>query len=75
MYGYTFFIIFISLFIGHHQTIELYDKLNHLIEYVTNHTDSQKADLMLGIYLCEGNFSIFFDSEFISFVLLLSYFF
>lgn len=38
-----------------HHSIELYDRLHHLIEYVKNHPDSQKPDLMLGFYLCEGN--------------------
>lgn len=38
-----------------HQTIELYDRLGKLIDYVKNHENSQKPDLMLGIYLCEGN--------------------
>lgn len=37
-----------------HQTIELYDRLNHLIDYVRNHSESQRPDLMLGLYVCEG---------------------
>lgn len=37
------------------QSIELYDRLHHLIDYVKNHTESQKPDLMLGIYICEGD--------------------
>lgn len=35
--------------------MELYNRLQHLIDYVKNHTDAQQPDLMLGIYICEGD--------------------
>lgn len=54
MCRYTFLLIFFYSSLMEHQSIELYDRLHHLIDYVTNHTESQKPDLMLGIYLCEG---------------------
>lgn len=36
--------------------MELYNQLQHLIYYVKNHTEAQQQpDLMLGIYICEGD--------------------
>ncbi|XP_055301312.1 UPF0764 protein C16orf89 homolog [Sitodiplosis mosellana] len=54
MCRYTFLLIFLYSSLMEHQSIELYDRLYHLIDYVKNHTESQKPDLMLGIYLCEA---------------------
>ena len=55
MCRYTFLLIFLYSSLMEHQSIELYDRLHQLIDYVKNHTESQKPDLMLGIYLCEGD--------------------
>lgn len=52
--GVVLLLLFYNLLNGH-LSIELFDRLQHLIDYVQKHTDSQKPDLMLGIYLCEGN--------------------
>lgn len=46
-------IIFLCLMCGSH-SIELYDRLQYLVGYVTNNTESQQPNLMLGIYICEG---------------------
>lgn len=54
MQRYTFLFIFLCSSIIGHQSIELYNHLNKLIDYVKTHKESQKPDLMLGIYLCEG---------------------
>lgn len=48
-----FFVLFCNLLTGH-ISMELYDQLQHLINYVKNHTESQQPDLMLGMYICEG---------------------
>lgn len=47
------FILFCNLLTGR-LSMELYDRLRHLVDYVKNHTDAQQPDLMLGIYICEG---------------------
>lgn len=46
-----------GLSIGHCNcdSIELYDRLNLLINYVTEHEESQRPDLMLGVYICKGD--------------------
>lgn len=36
------------------EKIELYSRLNLLVNYVIEHEESQMPDLMLGAYLCEG---------------------
>lgn len=55
MFRYIFLIILFHSILMEHHSVELFDRLHHLIEYVRNHTESQKPDLMLGFYLCEGN--------------------
>lgn len=55
MCRYRVLLIFLYSSLMEHQSIELYDRLHQLIDYVKNHTESQKPDLMLGIYLCEGD--------------------
>lgn len=37
------------------EKIELFSRLNLLVNYVVEHEASQSPDLMLGAYLCEGN--------------------
>lgn len=55
MHTQLFLLLFsFSLLMGQ-KSIELNNHLNHLIDYVRNHRESQMPDLMLGIYLCEGN--------------------
>lgn len=54
MFRRTLITIFLYSSLMGHQSIELYDRLHHLIDYVKFHVDSQNPDLMLGIYICEG---------------------
>lgn len=54
MYRHIFIIYFLYSSLMEHQSIELYDRLHHLIDYVKSHKESQKPDLMLGIFVCEG---------------------
>lgn len=58
MFHRTFIIIFLYLSLMGLQSIELYDRLNYLIGYVKIHEESQNPDLMLGIYVCEGDLCI-----------------
>lgn len=55
MYRGLLFLLLIHSFSIEHMSIELYARLHMLIDYVGNHTESQRPDLMLGIYLSEGN--------------------
>lgn len=55
MYRHIFLVyFFLNSSLMEHQAIELYDRLHHLIGYVKSHNESQKPDLMLGIFVCEG---------------------
>ncbi|XP_031619296.1 UPF0764 protein C16orf89 homolog [Contarinia nasturtii] len=53
MYFYTFFLITFYSSLMELQSIELYDSIDHLIDYVKSHDESQQPDLLLGIFLCE----------------------
>lgn len=52
----TFWLILFGNLLTGHISMELYNQLQHLIYYVKNHTEAQQQpDLMLGIYICEGD--------------------
>lgn len=44
---------------GDVDSIELYQRLNLLANYVKENPDSQQPDLMLGVYICRGDESPF----------------
>lgn len=52
---WTFLSILFCVLLTGHISMELYNQLQHLIDYVKNHTEAQQPDLMLGIYICEGD--------------------
>lgn len=55
MYRGVFILLLFHNLLNGHMSAELYDRLQHLIDYVHNHKDAQNPDLMLGTYICEGN--------------------
>lgn len=59
MYRFQQFVLCCFLFLLFNRNvagkIELYSRLNLLVNYVVEHEASQTPDLMLGVYLCEGN--------------------
>lgn len=55
MYWCIFFLLLFCNLLTGHKSMELYNRLQHLIDYVKNHTEAQQPDLMLGIYICEGD--------------------
>lgn len=52
---WTFLSILFCVLLTGHISMELYNQLQHLIDYVKSHTEAQQPDLMLGIYICEGD--------------------